>query len=199
MAILVSLSSTVWAEQALMAQMQRQVKSGTQGMRISVFKPMLDLKTTVKFFGTNSEYTDKLESAWGASIGYANLPVQELGWTMNLGMMQVKENAEDEPINVGRVDLNLGIAFNQYLNFKVGANAAKITKGSKEGEKLDPRVGFQANIGLQLNENIGFDFGYTQMNVGGQLDIPDQSGASIGKADAQISLSGLEAALTATF
>lgn len=177
-----------------MSQTRADAGISSKGIRVSLIKPTLDMKAKAKYQGLSFEATGKPDSAWGVGIGYASLPVQELGWTTNLSMIEAKAERSS---NMVRVDGNLGCAFNKYVNLKAGLNATKFTSG--DGVKdLNPGVGFQASLGLQLNRNVGIDVGYSESNVSGDTPVTS-NGKEIGKANSELKLSGLEIALTATF
>ncbi len=127
-------------------------------------------------------------------MGYANLPIQELGFTTNLALIEMKSESS---ANIARIDGNLGYAFNNYVNLKGGLNIMKYYTG--EGLKnLNPGFGYQASLGFQLNKTVGFDIGYTEQNTSGKVPVT-MNGEEIGKADVDLKLSGLEFGLNATF
>lgn len=108
-----------------------------------------------------------MDSALGLSLGYASLPVQELGWTSNFTYMDIKN--EGTTTGAVRADGNLAYAFNKTANIKGGLNLSKLTSGSNSN-KLNPALGFQSGLGVQLTKNFGLDVGYTEMNQSGSID-----------------------------
>lgn len=121
---LVSINS--FAENLVTTTMANDESVSSQGFRISILKPTLDTKTAAKFQGFSFDGTGKPDSAIGLSVGYAKLPVQELGFTTNLSLIEAKSEGT---ANIVRLDGNLGYAFNKYVNLKGGLNVMKFTKG----------------------------------------------------------------------
>ncbi len=158
----------------------------SKGVRISVLKPVLEAEIKASYKGQSFGTKEKLDDALGFSVGYASLPVQELGWTANLAYMDVKN--EGTSTGMMRADGNLAYAFTSILNVKGGLNLSKFTSGTNN-EKLNPAIGFQGGLGVQVSKNFGLDIGYTQMNQSGSLD-----GVNV-----DIKESGLEIGLNGTF
>jgi hypothetical protein len=168
----------------------------SRGFRVSFLKPTLDTKMTGKFMGQTAEGTSKPDSALGIAIGYASLPVQELGYTTNLALIEAKSGSS---ANIARIDGNLGYAFNPYVNLKGGLNAMKFTSGNGLKD-LDAGFGYQASLGFQLNKNAGIDIGYSELNTSGRVPVTLMStGEEIGKAKIDYKMTGLEIGLNATF
>ena len=159
-----------------------------RGLRLGIVKSILDMNIKGSKNGSSASNQDKLDDSLGLSLGYVNLPVQQLGWTSNLTYLNIKE--EGSNANLMRVDGNLAYAFTNTLNLKGGLNLAKFT--STDGgwaQNMDAAIGFQASLGVQITENFGLDVGFTQMN---------QSG-SLGDISVNLRESGTELGLTATF
>jgi hypothetical protein len=167
----------------------------SEGVRVSILKPNYEFTGKVKFAGDSFEGTATPDSIWGVAVGYAQLPIQELGWTANLGMLE--EKTDDVSMNMLRVDGNLAFAFNQFLNIKGGINIMKITTG-KGTENLNAGIGYQASLGLQLTKNLGIDLGYSEVNTSGKTPVTS-GGTEIGKADVEVKMKGVEAGFNATF
>lgn len=128
---------------------------------------MLSADIKASYQGYSASNSETLDSALGFSLGYASLPVQELGWTSNLTYMDIKN--ESATTGAVRLDGNLAYAFTQIANFKGGINFSKLTSGSNSS-KLNPGIGFQGGLGVQLTKNFGLDVGYTEMNQSGSID-----------------------------
>ncbi len=188
------LTSASYGQNTTTAGIPSTIDNSSTGFRISLTKPVLDAKVKVKFSGFNFDDNIKMDSTNGFAIGYANLPIEELGWTTNLGFMETKKETS---ANIIRVDGNLAYTFNQYINLKGGLNIAKFTSGAGVKE-LNEGVGLQTSIGLQMTKNIGVDIGYTQMNMAGKTPVTS-NGVEVGKADYEIKLSGIEIGLNGTF
>lgn len=187
-------ASTSFAQNSSTAKMPQDDGISSQGIRVSIVKPTLDMKATVKYQGYSFDGTGKPDSALGIAVGYAKLPVQELGFTTNLALMEAKSESS---VNIARVDGNLGYAFNKYVNLKGGLNVIKFTSG--DGLKdLNPGFGYQASAGFQLNKTVGLDVGYTESNTSGKTPVTSK-GQEIGKANIDVKMSGLEVGLNATF
>lgn len=157
----------------------------SKGFRIGIVKPMLEADIKASYQGQSFGAKEKLDEALGLSLGYASLPVQELGWTANATYMDIKN--EGSSTGLARIDGNLAYAFTSIVNVKGGLNISKLTKS--ENSKYDAGIGFQGGVGVQLTRNFGLDLGYTQMN---------QSGSSEGvKVD--LKEAGVEIGLNGTF
>jgi hypothetical protein len=188
------IASMSLAQNSSTAKMSDDDGVSSKGIRISLVRPTLDMKATVKYQGYSFDGAGKPDSALGLAVGYASLPVQELGWTTNAALIETKDESS---ANIARVDGNLGYAFNKYVNLKGGLNVMKFT--SSNGVKdLNAGFGFQASLGFQLNKNVGLDFGYSELNTSGKTPVTS-NGQEIGKADIEVKMTGLEVALTATF
>ena len=166
----------------------------SKGIRISLLKPSSDYRGTAKYQNFSIDGSGSFDSALGLGIGYANIPIQELGWTTNLALIEVKK---DTSAKIIRADGNLGTAVNSFVNLKAGLNIMKLTSGTNV-EELDPGLGFQASVGLQINKNFGLDLGYTEMNTSGKVPITS-NGKEIGQADLTYKLSGVEISINGTF
>lgn len=187
-------TSASYGQNTTTAEIPSKVDTSSSGFRISLTKPVLDAKVKFKFQGFNIDDNIKMDSTNGFAIGYANLPIEELGWTTNLGFMETKK---DSSANIIRVDGNLAYTFSEYINLKGGLNIAKFTSGAGVKE-LNEGVGLQTSIGLQITKNVGIDIGYTQMNMAGKTPVTS-NGVEVGKGDYEIKLSGLEIGLNGTF
>lgn len=139
----------------------------SKGFRVALVKPMLSADITASRQGRSGSASGTLDSALGFSLGYASLPVQELGWTSNLTYMDIKD--EGGTAGAVRLDGNLAYAFTPIANFKCGLNFSKLTSGTTFSS-LNPGIGFQGGLGIQITKNFGFDVGYTEMNQSGSID-----------------------------
>jgi hypothetical protein len=150
--ILYSLLSTVafaQYENSSSTQKSRATADYTEGVRFSMLKP-----------GLADDNGDSLGDQLGVAIGYASLPVQQLGWTTNAVLIEVRNS--NSTVQLGRVDGNLAHAFNDYVNIKAGLNLSKYLTGDQT--RLNPGLGLQASLGFQLSRGFGIDVGYSEMN-----------------------------------
>lgn len=140
-------------------------ETSSQGVRVAITKPMVDFK--LKASGESSD-SFKMNEAIGVSIGYASLPVQQLGWTVDgayLSNLKMKDPDSSSSVtwSAARLSGNLGYAFTEMLNVKGGINLTKMVSGTS-ADKFSPSLGFQAGLGVQFTPNFGLDVNYLQMN-----------------------------------
>lgn len=150
-----------------------------KGIRLSLFKPAI--KMTTKMAGSKSDRT--LDNTFGISVGYANLPYKQLGWTANGSYIEIFEAGEK--YGLVRADANVGYGFEKNLNIKGGLNMAKFLIPARIRDEYNPNIGVQASAGLQMTNNLGLDVGYTYMKHT--------------NSNEEILLSGLEVGLHGTF
>ena len=193
--VIAILASTSFAQNKSTTQMQQDEGISSKGLRVSIVRPNLDGKAKANYNGLSLDVSEKIDETLGIAIGYANLPVEEMGWTTNAAIMESKNNGTSA--NIARIDGSLAYAFNKYVNLKGGLNIIKFTSG-KGVKDLNPGLGFQASAGLQITRNFGLDLGYVEMNASGKAPIT-YNGQEIGKADSDIKLTGFEIALNGTF
>ncbi len=170
----------------------------SQGIRLSFVKPTLESSTKAyldgNYFGSS---TTDMDAAQGVAIGYVNLPIQQVGYTSNLAVMEVKRGSSATLV---RLDGNIGYALNNFINLKGGLNLMKFTSGG-DLKDLNAGLGYQASLGFQLNRNIGLDIGMTEMNVAGKLPVTYEGVEffETREADVDYKLKGIEVGLNATF
>jgi len=189
-----AVSTSSFAQNTSTVQVSAQDGYSSRGVRISLVRPNLDYKGTVKYQNFSFDGSGSYDSALGLGIGYVNLPIQELGWTTNLTLMEIKKDSSG---NLVRLDGNLGVAVTQFVNLKAGLNVMKITSGSNI-DNLNPGLGYQASVGFQINKNLGLDLGYTELNTSGNAPITS-NGKEIGQANVTYKISGIEIGLNGTF
>jgi|GEM_PF-3381495 hypothetical protein len=170
-----------------------------QGVKVSLLLPVLTAKS--KFTGSyeengitvkDSEKSSSNDfSTVGFALGYANLPVQSLGFVGQVAYVAVNPDESDVNLDMLRFEGNVGYAINQMFYLKGGLNLPTIL--TKELKGLDEEIGFQAGLGIQFNENLGLEFNYSMMNFETQDNTGDYSFRS------ELELSGLEIGLTGTF
>ncbi len=188
-------ASSSFAQNTSTAKMPEDDSVSSKGFRVSLVRPNLDAKMKVNYQGTHFfDGSTKIDNTMGLAVGYASLPVQELGWTTNLALMEAKS---ESTANLARLDGNLGYALNKYVNLKGGLNVIKFTSGNGVKD-MNPGLGLQASVGVQITRNFGLDLGYTEMNTSGKSTVTS-NGQAIGKADVDLKFSGFEIGLNGTF
>ena len=140
-------------------------ETSSEGFRVAVTKPMVDFKLKA---GGASSAGYKMNEAVGVSLGYANLPVEQLGWTADVAYingLKLKDTDSSDSVtwNAARISGNLGYAFTEMFNVKGGVNLTKMVSGPSSSS-FSPSVGFQLGAGVQFTNNFGLDLNYLQMN-----------------------------------
>jgi hypothetical protein len=129
-----------------------------KGLRVSVFKPVLNLHQKVRGQGEGDQ---SLDNTFGFSLGYANLPYKQVGYTTNAAYIEIFQAGEK--IGLVRADANVGYGFEKNLNVKGGLNLSKFIIPNRIRDEYDPNIGVQASLGLAVTKNVGIDAGYTWM------------------------------------
>ena len=191
LAALLLVSSTSFAQNTSTSQIENRNAVSSEGFRVSLLRSDLDAKAKIEL-DSRTVTGDKIEidRAMGVAIGYASLPIQQLGWTANLAYMELKE--DDVKIKVARIDANLAYAFDSLINIKGGLNVSELRL---DNETLDykPAVGLQVGVGLQFTKNFGLDLNYVSMRNTAEIPVGSKT------ADMTVTLDGPELALTGTF
>lgn len=175
------------------------VKAST-GVRVSIIKPMFEQRYS-SFFpqtgGTKKRTLGSEQDSFGLAIGWADIPVRELGWSMNLAYIDLGDGDKNQKTEGGleveadglaRADFNFAYGFTSKFTGRIGANVAKFTQG-EVGRELAAGLGAQGSLGFQLTKELGIEAGYSAMTVGGN----NKGGRRTG------TISGAEVALTGTF
>ena len=191
LAALLLVSSTTFAQNTSVSQIENRNKVSSEGFRVSLLRSDLDAQAKVELDGrTIKGDMIEIDRTMGVAIGYASLPIQQLGWTANLAYMELK--AEDVKVKMARIDANLAYAFDSLINIKGGLNVSDLrVKNSDVNYK--PAVGLQAGIGLQITKNFGLDLSYVNMRNTAEIPVGSKT------ADVTVTLDGPELALTGTF
>lgn len=179
--------------------MSYSVPSAAEGFRVSLLRPMLkaELKGSgdVKIYDKNDnevgKTSDEVKNTMGFGLGYANVPVQSVGFAGQLAYLKLEGEKGSDDVNLLRLEGNATYGFTDSVYAKGGLNFSKFT--SKNFEKLDGGFGLQAGVGFQVTQNLGFDLNYGLMNFSKDFN---ESGYS-GKLELQ--LRGFEVGLTGTF
>ncbi|MGE0632781.1 MAG: hypothetical protein AB7O96_10250 [Pseudobdellovibrionaceae bacterium] len=136
-----------------------------QGIRVSFLAPSLqDRFRYSKGSTTATSKKEALNSSVGVSVGYASLPINDLGWTTNLAYIQSKYAAID--IGAIRADGNFALAFTKSFNAKIGINFTKFLEMATV-KNFRPNLGYQAGVGYQFYKNFSADLAYVQMAASG--------------------------------
>ena len=125
----------------------------SKGFRVSIVKPMLSGTLSLSDGENSASASSNIKDALGISVGYANLPIQELGWSANLTHIGITQDSKT--MDILRVDGNLAYAFSEIVNIKGGFNLSTITSATNE-VNVTPALGYQASVGLQLHEDVWF-------------------------------------------
>jgi hypothetical protein len=185
------LSSAAFAQQSVtsVANTASEISSGVaRGVRVALLKPSLEAKIEASFQGFSASDEDRIDNTTGISVGYAQIPTNNLGFIADLAYLELKDGGKAKMM---RASGNATYGINNMTYVKGGLNVSNL---DAEGEKFDAGIGFQAGVGLQVNRNIGFELNYTRMNQESSQNI-----SGLGSIDVDIQESGLELALTGTF
>lgn len=152
--------------------------TSSQGFRVALVKPFLSVSLSD---GDESLAFGTAKETYGFSLGYANLPIGQLGFTTNLTYITF----EKVPLAIGRFDGNIGTAFNSIVSLKGGLNISQMI--GEFSDSLRAGIGVQGGAGFQINPNLGIDIALVVMRVN-EIDSP-----------VSLSYSGAELALHGTF
>ena len=132
LAILLSLTflSSQLLAQTISTQLETETATVTasQGVRLSLMKPFLETRLDTEFPGLEGGTTKSRENetSFGLGVGYADLPIRDIGFTTNASYLFLDQDQAD---SILRLDGNLGYAFNSKLNLKGGVNVSKYFDG----------------------------------------------------------------------
>ena len=174
------LASTCLAQEQMESRTQATENVSAKGVRISIIKPELKADVTLRDDLGSRSGNASIDSSLGFAIGYGNLPIRQVGHTMNFSYITFSEASS----KLLRIDGNVAYAFDEKMNVKGGLNISKL-----DVSPFNAGVGGQVSFGVQFTRNVGLDVGYTVMN----------QSASSGSASADIKFSGIELALVGTF
>lgn len=180
-------ATSSFAQMSSRTEMNLQDRYSANGFRVSLVRPILSVDFKAQFQGREVTFEENLDDTLGLSVGYASLPVQELGFTANAAYLQVREDSNTDT-SILRVDGNLAYALSSMVNFKGGLNVSNL-RVKDGGDRVQPGLGLQASAGFQFTRNFGLDVGYVVMN---------QKSSSNG-IDFQYQESGPELSLNGTF
>ncbi|MEN0060328.1 MAG: hypothetical protein AAGB31_15925, partial [Bdellovibrio sp.] len=156
----VFVASISFAQNTSTAKLSTEDNISSKGFRVGIVKPILKADIEVSSSYGSASGSSNLDEALGLSLGYASLPIQELGWTTNITYIDIANAGSS--VGIARVDGNLAYAFTSVINLKGGLNLSKFISGDGH-ENIDTGVGAQGSLGVQLTKNFGLDLGYTHM------------------------------------
>lgn len=216
--LIISLVSVgVFAQEAGQVTTTSKQESGlVKGIRISLVKPS-SYSTTSSYSvekingkavqgGASIGNSDTFKNILGLSVGYANLPVQETGWTTNLAVLHSSE--QNNVFDIYRLDGNVAYAFTSSLHAFAGMNVSSAnskdtkTQESTTAESSTPGLGFQVGGGWQINKNISLDLSYVEMNRRSELKTQViQNGVAVNNTTlaGDVKTIGTEVTLSTTF
>ena len=194
LAALLLISSTAFAQNTSVSQIEKRNTVSSEGFRVSLLRSNLSYKYKGNFFGVDFNETFKVDRTVGLSLGYVSFPVQQIGWSTNAAIMELKN---ESTVKVWRADGNLGYAFNPNVLVKAGLNLSNM-RNKEADATYKPNIGAQAGFGFQFNKNLGLDLSYVIMRQTIVGDITT-NGVKTGELEIDGTLSGTELALTGTF
>lgn len=144
-------------------------KVSARGIRVGFWLPNLITKT-------GDSQARRIDRTFGITAGYASLPVRRLGWIANAGLFEMTEYSrtgqDEDSISFARVDASLAFAVTSNFYLKAGGNVSAFTQKDTK-ENFEPGPGYQAGLGVQLTQNIGFEAGWLSMT---QIGVDESDG-----------------------
>lgn len=172
------------------SSMTYQQDTTVEGLRVSFVLPNLKghfkVSGTVEGIPVNVSDSQSMSDTKGIAIGYANIPVQQIGYLLQGSLLSIP--GDEDTVNVLRLEGNGAMGLSSSVFAKAGLNLAKPVSDTGEFD-YTPEIGLQAGLGVQVTPNFGLDFTYTQMKM-----TTSKYGLT-----ADLTISGLEIGLTGTF
>lgn len=167
-----------------------------KGFKVGLAKNNFDLKSKAELMGQKFSAKEDADQNIGILIGYAQIPVNAIGFNANLVYDTYDTDEGDDPATL-RAMANLTLGINTNLFLQGGLNLQKITKGI-EGEmkkEMAYGAGIQVGGGVQITKNFGADLLYVYTQHTGDIDVEGLS------EDIKMTVifSGLQLAVTGTF
>lgn len=129
------------------------------GFRIGISKGLVNGRNEDISSDTSSaSFNGDVLNDFGASLGYAYLPSEDLGFLGHVGY----QSYDGGNIGAMRVDANLAYTFQERFSAYAGGNANKFMIGSKNIRDFSTGFGWQAGLGFQFNQTFGFDVQYVE-------------------------------------
>lgn len=165
-------------------------KRKSSGFRVGVVATKLDFtseRSENGVIGSDVRERGELGNGYGVSVGYAELPVKQLGYTLGVTVTEVDMKDTPKNLTIGRAEANLALAFSPRAYAKAGLNVSKFL--NKDGRDVNADIGTQFGIGVNAVANVGVELNYVTTKQ------QDQFGPERLALDEQ----GLEVGVTATF
>lgn len=182
-AMMLLVSSSALAQSTAQSSMKIETESPSysgekisKGIRFDLVKSFLNVKSDLGF-ASNQTNQDI-----GFALGYASIREHQLGYTAD-AQYDIYSNG----LATARVEGNATIGFREIGYAFLGPNVSTIATGVT---KSTPGIGFQVGLGANVQENVGFSFGYVMT----KSNVRDNNGFS-----SDMTLSGIEVKLHATF
>lgn len=169
-------------------------KAPVKGLRLSLIKPSWNLDLTSSTAGRSSTASTSPDDSLGIAVGYASLPIRQMGWLAGGSLLQYKAKVGTFQATYGmvRAEGSLAYTFANRAYVRGGLNLSKYYRGF-EYQSFDPALGLQAGGGFHLNRNLGIDVAYVVMDHRAALS-GEYRGTTLNIKEA-----GLELAITGTF
>lgn len=171
----------------------------SKGIRVSLFKPFLKTRVKVRAEGfgvTVKDSTDraKVDSIAGIGVGYAYIPVRNIGIDALFSFINMDEigGEDSDGLNMLRLEGSATYAFTNQFHVKGGLNLSHLI-GDSDASDIDTGAGLQVGVGYQINKQFGIDLKYALMR---QVETVTNSGVEV---EAEVETTGIEIGLNATF
>ena len=171
--------------------------TSAKGFRIALVKPVLDWEAEAKADSFTFKDDGEFEKEMGFSVGFAYLPIRNIGFTVNASYLSFNDEGDSDKIHMLRADGNVGYAFNEIVSIKGGLNISDFT--NSELNEYKPSFGIQFGTGIQITKNFGFDISYVIMRQTNRSFADYNDEGTINDPTLNIIENGLELALHATF
>jgi hypothetical protein len=160
----------------------RMKSTSSKGIRVGLIKSFLNGSVTVKDnYGNSYSGGGEVKNDYSVSLGYANIPVNEVGFLGNIYHMKYGQQTEGV-----RLDASATYGLNENIYFLGGANLHNFTRGITY---MNPALGVQLGCGFQANKNLGFGLNIVTLNSKGTSD----------SVDVDYKSSGVELSVNGTF
>lgn len=164
------------------------ISEDIRGFRVELIAPIITMKVSAQTIFGKREISESIDSSLGLGLGYAYMPIQRVGFNGKFSYINMTEESSDA--GLARIEGNVGMAVNNFFNFKGGLNISKVVAlESGDASVYNAGLGIQTSIGLQMSNTIGLDLGYTYMS----------QSVSFSGQSADVTFSGPEISLTGTF
>lgn len=151
-------------------------KLRTSNFNISSLDPNIQIENG------NSQNTSEPLSITNITVGvgYSYLPIENIGIisSMSYSRGKVSDVGNTTSVNRIRAEFNLAYTANQNLDLHAGPNLSLLTFDSKDltdvqSKKYSPLLGYQAGLGIHINNNVGLSIDYFEDNSRASFDYID--------------------------